>query len=72
MARWHDMWLYKYLFSYHIWICYLFVVNQVDAKCILKFRQRVQRHILLALQYFRHILLSAVHALSQGFLGKAL
>ena len=32
----------KYLFGYHVGICHLLVVNQVDAKSILQFRERIK------------------------------
>ena len=62
----------KYLFGYHVGICHLLVVNQVDTKCILQFRERIKGHILLTLKNLRHVLLSTVHAFSKGLLRQSL
>ena len=44
--------LRKRLFCNHVRICHLLVVDEADAKGIFQSGERVERHILLALQYF--------------------
>ena len=60
--------LCQHLFYYHAGTDHLLVVDEADAKRILQFRQRVERHVLPALQYLRHILLGAVHTLCEGLM----
>ena len=60
----------KKLLGHHAGACHLFIVYQADAKCIFQLRQCFERHILLALQNLRHILLRTIHAFSKGLLSE--